>query len=159
VTEEKKTMQGIDIGASIMAGVRVEAKPEKPTLVIGPDGQVIGQLAKPEPEVTLQDAADVMTAALRNETERKMIAIGAQLNEVAKVAWRKREEVPVADYRLFSTRLIANKALAELEVIYQKQNREIDAALALIPSAPEYEGFRKAVAEQRRAIKDAWDLK
>ncbi|MGA2363423.1 MAG: hypothetical protein ABSG73_13310 [Candidatus Aminicenantales bacterium] len=37
---------------------------------------------------------------------------------------------------------------------------EIDARkTGLIQAAPEYAEFKKTVAEQRRAIQDAWDLK
>ncbi len=160
MADEKK-----NVGGALYQGVKEEMdrqianlkKPGAP--VYDADGKEIGRTGIDHFEPTLEDGANVIGAALRGDDEKKMVAIGLQVNELASIANRRREAIPVADWRLFSSRLEANKAYAELEVVYKKLGHEIDMALGLLPPAPEYVEFRKAVAEQRRAIQDAWDLK
>jgi hypothetical protein len=160
MTEEKK-----NVGGALYQGIKEDMnrqianlkKPGSP--VYDKDGKEIGRTGIDHFEATLQDGANVIGAALRGEDERKMVDVGLMLNKLASIANLRREAIPVADWRVFSSRLEANKALAELEGEYKKQSHEIDVAIGLIPQAPEYVDFKKAVAEQRRAIQDAWDLK
>ncbi|MGA2363422.1 MAG: hypothetical protein ABSG73_13305 [Candidatus Aminicenantales bacterium] len=159
--DEKKVskMEGIDIAASIMAGVRIPKDKDVGRPVVNAAGEIIGHTTT-EAMPTIQDAADVLLVGMRAEAEKRKAEIGKMLDEAAEIAWQAGKKTrPRLNFLSFTTKLDVQAKLAELGAKRDKINRAIDEALAALGDAPEYKEWRRAVGEQRNDIRDVFDGK